>query len=84
MACTEALWRTSSSALSRRYRVSGCAAAAAACYCDSLRKHSFFKLTAAVLSARCEQGYKLVGIRVMVPPKDLAEAHYAEHAQRCV
>ena len=28
------------------------------------------------------QGYKLVGIKVLVPSKQLAGAHYEEHAQR--
>ncbi|KAG1667625.1 hypothetical protein FOA52_001679 [Chlamydomonas sp. UWO 241] len=28
------------------------------------------------------KGYKLVGIKVVVPPKALAEAHYEEHAER--
>ncbi|GAX78775.1 hypothetical protein CEUSTIGMA_g6212.t1 [Chlamydomonas eustigma] len=29
-----------------------------------------------------QKGYKLIGIKVLVPAKQLAEAHYEEHAQR--
>ena len=32
--------------------------------------------------AWCHKGYKLVGIKVLVPSKQLAGAHYEEHAQR--
>ncbi len=39
-------------------------------------------LIAEILARFERKGYKLVGIKVLVPSKDLAKLHYAEHAER--
>eukprot|EP00955_Chlamydomonas_euryale_P094928 364902-Chlamydomonas_euryale.AAC.7 len=39
-------------------------------------------LIADILKRFEQKGYKLVGIKVLVPAKKLAESHYEEHAAR--